>query len=175
MAQREFGISFQARQTLLLQVKGAYDMKRIKRKVRRFVRLYWFWVSLGLVLTKVSVEAAYAERGYKAYGGEWLMLPIMLIVGYFVNEARRKPMNEELKEIVEGYRTEGIHISDEEVNEIIWLCNRKMEISKIENGEEYLPLLFKDEVKNYLFRRGVNAVTLLRSLEAKGICVQYAE
>lgn len=45
MAQREFGISFQARQTLLLQVKGAYDMKRIKRKVRRFVRLYWFWVT----------------------------------------------------------------------------------------------------------------------------------
>lgn len=88
MAQREFEISFQVRQTLLLQVKGAYDMKRIKRKARRFVRLYWFWVSLGLVLTKVSVEAAYAERGYKAYGGEWLMLPIMLIVGYFVNEAR---------------------------------------------------------------------------------------
>ena len=24
-------------------------MKRIKRKVRRFVRLYWFWVSLGLI------------------------------------------------------------------------------------------------------------------------------
>lgn len=66
MAQREFGISFQVRQTLLLQVKGVYDMKRIKRKVRRFVRLYWFWVSLGLILTKVSVEAAYAERGYKA-------------------------------------------------------------------------------------------------------------
>ena len=101
MAQREFGISFQVRQTLLLQVKGAYDMKRIKRKVRRFVRLYWFWVSLGLVLTKVSVEAAYAERGYKAYGGEWLMLPIMLIVGYFVNEARMY-----LPDLIEEWREE---------------------------------------------------------------------
>ena len=101
MAQREFGISFQVRQTLLLQVKGAYDMKRIKRKVRRFVRLYWFWVSLGLVLTKVSVEAAYAERGYKAYGGEWLMLPIMLIVGYFVNEARMY-----LLDLIEEWREE---------------------------------------------------------------------
>ena len=92
-----------------------------------------------------------------------------------VNEKMDTVNEEELKEIVEGYRTEGIHISDEEVNEILWLCNRKMEISKIEDREEYLPLLFKDEVKNYLFRRGVNAVTLLRSLEAKGICVQYAE
>lgn len=45
-------------------------MRRFRKKVRRFVRLYWFWVSLGLVLTKVSVEAAYIERGYKAYGGE---------------------------------------------------------------------------------------------------------
>ena len=82
-------------------MKGAYDMKRIKRKVRRFVRLYWFWVSLGLVLTKVSVEAAYAERGYKAYGGEWLMLPIMLIVGYFVNEARMY-----LPDLIEEWREE---------------------------------------------------------------------
>lgn len=101
MAQREFGISFQVRQTLLLQVKEAYDMKRIKRKVRQFVRLYWFWVSLGLVLTKVSVEAAYAERGYKAYGGEWLMLPIMLNVGYFVNEARMY-----LPDLIEEWREE---------------------------------------------------------------------
>ena len=104
MAQREFGISFQVRQTLLLQVKGVYDMKRIKRKVRRFVRLYWFWVSLGLILTKVSVEAAYAERGYKAYGGEWLMLPIMLIVGYFVNEARMY-----LPNLIEEWREEKVY------------------------------------------------------------------
>lgn len=80
-----------------------------------------------------------------------------------------------MKEIVDEYRIEGIHISDEEVDEILWLYNRKMEISKIENREEYLMLLFKDEVKNYLFRRGVNAVTFLRSLEVKGICVQNAE
>ena len=91
------------------------------------------------------------------------------------NGERKKAKNEELKEIVEGYRAEGIHISDEEVNEILWLCNRRMEISKIENRGESLPLLFKDEVKNYLFRREVNAVTFLRSLEAKEICVQYAE
>ena len=82
-------------------MKGVYDMKRIKRKVRRFVRLYWFWVSLGLILTKVSVEAAYAERGYKAYGGEWLMLPITLIVGYFVNEARMY-----LPNLIEEWREE---------------------------------------------------------------------
>ena len=155
-------------------------MRRFRKKVRRFVRLYWFWVSLGLVLTKVSVEAAYIERGYKAYGGEWLVLPVVMIVGYFVNEARMylpdfiEEWSEELQKIVDEYREKEIHISDEEAEQILWLCNRKMDICKTENREEYLPLLFKDEVKNYLFRCSVNATTFLRRLEAEGICVQNA-
>ena len=76
-------------------------------------------------------------------------------------------MSEELQKIVDEYREKEIHISDEEAEQILWLC-------KIENREEYLPLLFKDEVKNYLFRCSVNATTFLRRLEAEGICVQNA-
>lgn len=83
-------------------------------------------------------------------------------------------MSEELQKIVDEYREKEIHISDEEAEQILWLCNRKMDISKIKNREEYLPLLFKDEVKNYLFRCSVNATMLLRRLEAEGICVQNA-
>ena len=83
-------------------------------------------------------------------------------------------MSEELQKIVDEYREKEIHISDEEAEQILWLCNRKMDICKIENREEYLPLLFKDEVKNYLFRCSVNATTFLRRLEAEGICVQNA-
>ena len=82
-------------------MKGTGGMRRFRKKVRRFVRLYWFWVSLGLVLTKVSVEAAYSERGYKAYGGEWLVLPVVMIVGYFVNEARMY-----LPDFIEEWREE---------------------------------------------------------------------
>ena len=82
-------------------MKGTGGMRRFRKKVRRFVRLYWFWVSLGLVLTKVSVEAAYIERGYKAYGGEWLVLPVVMIVGYFVNEARMS-----LPDFIEEWREE---------------------------------------------------------------------
>lgn len=49
-------------------------------------------------------------------------------------------MSEELQKIVDEYREKEIHISDEEAEQILWLCNRKMDISKIENREEYLPL-----------------------------------
>ena len=32
------------------------------------------------VLTEVAVKSAYATRGYLAYGGEWLTLPLMLML-----------------------------------------------------------------------------------------------
>lgn len=73
-------------------------------------------------------------------------------------------MSEELQKIVDEYREKEIHISDEEAEQILWLCNRKMDICKIENREEYLPLLFKDEVKNYLFRCSVNATTFFEKI-----------
>ena len=76
-------------------------------------------------------------------------------------------MSEELQKIVDEYREKEIHISDEEAGQILWLCNRKMDICKIENREEYLPLLFKDEVKNYLFRCSVNATTFIKMLLSK--------
>lgn len=77
-------------------------------------------------------------------------------------------MNEQLQGMVDGYREKGIHIADEESEFVLWLCKRKMEICKVENQEEYLPLLFADELKNLLVRRSVNATTFLRKMEAEG-------
>lgn len=82
----------------------------------------------------------------------------------------------ELQEIVNEYRSKGCHLSDEEVEYIHWYCHRKMEVAKIENREEYLPLLFGDEVKNHLLRNAINATTILRMLEKEGeLCVQSVE
>lgn len=74
-------------------------------------------------------------------------------------------MTEALQEIITEWRNKHIPISDEEAEYILWYCNRKMDVCKIENREEYLPLLYADEVKNYLFRRAVNATTMLRESE----------
>ena len=73
-----------------------------------------------------------------------------------------------IDEIVGEWVKQGIHISQETVEYLIWYCNRKMDVCGIENREEYLPLLFKDELKNHLFREYVNATTLLRM--QKGEC-----
>lgn len=77
-----------------------------------------------------------------------------------------------IDEIVSEWVREGIHISQKTVEYLIWYCNRKMDVCGIENREEYLPLLFKDELKNHLFRECVKVTTLLRM--QKGECERCA-
>ena len=50
------------------------------RKVKMYVSRNWLWIVVGLILTEVFVKMAYAERGYVAYGGEWLTLPLVLML-----------------------------------------------------------------------------------------------
>lgn len=78
-------------------------------------------------------------------------------------------MTTKLWDIVNEKRARGIPISDEEAKEVCELCYRKMEMTKIQNQEEYLPLLFEDELYNYLFGLVVNAKTMLRTIEREAI------
>ncbi len=58
------------------------------RKVKEFIRRNWYWVALGTVLTKFAVRYTYQERGYVAYGGEWLVLPVILMTVYLVRDVK---------------------------------------------------------------------------------------
>lgn len=49
----------------------------------------------GCVLTKLAVDYAYLERGYKAYGSEWLVLPMFLIATWLIRKAVRKMIRPE--------------------------------------------------------------------------------
>lgn len=62
------------------------------KKLGRYIIRNWLWIALGCVLTRKAVELAYLERGYKAVGGEWCVLPIILLAveicrGMFCNIA----------------------------------------------------------------------------------------
>lgn len=74
---------------------------------------------------------------------------------------------EELYKHVDKLRGQGIHITDEEV---YMYCLRKMEVAKVENPEQYIELLYPDELRHYIIRHGVNASTILRKIEGT-ICV----
>jgi hypothetical protein len=49
------------------------------RKLRGYITRNWWLIAAGMVLTAASVQTAYEQRGYWAIGGEYLILPILLI------------------------------------------------------------------------------------------------
>lgn len=53
----------------------------------RYITENWLWISMGCILTGKAVEYAYMERGgVVAYGGEWLVLPVILFSVHLAKE-----------------------------------------------------------------------------------------
>ena len=48
--------------------------------IKRYISKNWICIITGLIFTGVLANVAYAERGYLAYGGEWLTLPLILML-----------------------------------------------------------------------------------------------
>lgn len=71
-------------------------------------------------------------------------------------------MTEQLWSIIEGWREKGVDISDEDAEWVRQLCIRKIEMTHVENPEEYLPLLYADEVKWMVIGRAVNLVSMTK-------------
>lgn len=55
--------------------------KRGKNAFRTLV-----WVTIGILMTAWGVRTEYNQRGYLAYGGEYLILPLILMIRYAVYE-----------------------------------------------------------------------------------------
>lgn len=71
---------------------------------------------------------------------------------------------------VDKLKSQGIYITDKEAEEVYMYCLRKMEVAKVEKPEQYIELLYPDELKHYIMRHGINACTILRQME-DAICV----
>lgn len=57
--------------------------------MKRYVLENWLWIIFGCILTRLAVDYAYLERGYKAVGGEWLVLPVILLSVHMTRETIR--------------------------------------------------------------------------------------
>ena len=73
---------------------------------------------------------------------------------------RMRKMTAETNEIVQTYRNAGHFISDDDCEKVYELCERKMERGKIKDQEGYMPMLFQDELRNFLVRRFFNVVSM---------------
>ncbi|AOY77226.1 hypothetical protein [Clostridium formicaceticum] len=63
-------------------------------------KLYIAAAILGAILTPIAHKAATIERGYKAYGGEILIIPLMIIIVMVFDET--KDMLVEIKDVFKG-------------------------------------------------------------------------
>lgn len=53
----------------------------------------WFWIVVALILTYVNVKMAFLERGYEAYGGELLTMPVILLIVKIIRNLCNVVMN----------------------------------------------------------------------------------
>ena len=84
------------------------------------------------------------------------------------NTRTMKKMTDETEEIVQTYRKAGHVLSDDDCEKVFSLCERKMEIGRIKDRKSYMPILFNDELKNFLVRRFVNLVSMAIMEEQEG-------
>ncbi len=73
------------------------------KKMEKYIVRNWIWLVAGLILTRKAIEFAYAERGYVAFGGEWLVLPVMMLLVHMARDIRRNLYaTDELREEVDA-------------------------------------------------------------------------
>ena len=54
------------------------------KKIENFIIRKWFWLSIGLVLTRFAVERCYEQRGWFYIGGEWFIIPAIILASNIV-------------------------------------------------------------------------------------------
>lgn len=59
-------------------------MRRCKRMADRFVVRNWGTILIGLIMTLMVSKNLGYQRGYVAYGGEWLIIPMLLAIKMIV-------------------------------------------------------------------------------------------
>ena len=80
---------------------------------------------------------------------------------------------EVVDQTVKELRAGGFDISDEEVRQAERHCLRKIKVAG--KGEGYFEMLFPDVLREYLFRKTLNAISLLSMMEVEDVQRMFTE
>lgn len=72
-----------------MMIAAGSQVKKVARKVVRYLNKTWLHILLGLWLTAKAIDAAYEFRGYEAVGSEYLILPMLLLIVEMCRKAFR--------------------------------------------------------------------------------------
>lgn len=71
--------------------KGYTDM------LGKWIVRHWIAMCVGCVLMGIALRIAYAERGYMAFGSEWLIIPAVFVVEGCIKDYMRRRRRERLQ------------------------------------------------------------------------------
>lgn len=54
--------------------------------LEKWIIRHWIALCVGCVLMGIALRIAYAERGYMAFGGEWLIIPAVFAVEGYIKK-----------------------------------------------------------------------------------------
>lgn len=80
---------------------------------------------------------------------------------------------EVVDQTVKELRAGGFDISDEEVRQAEQHCLRKIKVARKDEG--YFEMLFPDVLREYLFRKTLNAISLLSMMEVEDVQRMFTE
>lgn len=80
---------------------------------------------------------------------------------------------EVVDQTVKELRAGGFDISDEEVRQAEQHCLRKIKVAGKDKG--YFEMLFPDVLREYLFRKTLNAISLLSMMEVEDVQCMFTE
>lgn len=84
-----------------------------------------------------------------------------------------EPYRKIVDQTVTEFRAGGFDISDEEVKQAEQHCLRKIKVAGEDEG--YFTILFPDVLREYLFRRTLNAISLLSMMEVEDVQCMFTE
>lgn len=61
--------------------------------MKKYLAKNWHLILTGIALTASAVSYTYSARGYFAIGGEWLILPVILMAAYLAKAVMRDIFN----------------------------------------------------------------------------------
>lgn len=62
----------------------------MRKRLARFAVEWSPWIGIAVIATPIMFRCAYAERGYRAIGGEALTPVVVMELGYIVKTIRRE-------------------------------------------------------------------------------------
>lgn len=82
--------------------------ERMRKMLEKWIVRHWIALCIGCVLMGIALRVAYAERGYMAFGSEWLIIPVVFVAERYIRKYMRRRKRAVLQRNTGKYGRRGV-------------------------------------------------------------------